>query len=305
MSKMKFLQGVILQVTHDGIQLYHAVRYGRTCCKGHTLAASDFIKILAFCKHIRGFLCIGLSNTSDIPHFCVEEHIFIEMAFVHKQAVNTKLFKCNHIVLAALVVQLLKFCLQGFLCFFHLLDRETFAIVLCFCFCNRKGNVLNLLLNHGLLPFRGKRNPFKLRMPDNDGIIIARGDTGTELLSVGWLEILFRCHQHIGIRIQPQEIRAPLFRQVIRHNVEILLCQTQTAAFHAGSDHLEGLACTNTMRQQRIIAIQDMRHCIFLMRHQADFRGHAHKLDVTAIVFTGTNRIEPLIVDLAKFLSAV
>ena len=142
-------------------------------------------------------------------------------------------------------------------------------------------------------------------MSDNDSIIIARSNPGTELFPVGWLEVLFRCYKHIGIRIQPQEIRAPLLCQVVRHNVEILLCQTQTAAFHAGSDHLEGLACTNTMRQQRIIAIQDMRHCIFLVRHQADFRGHAHKLDVAAIVFTGANRIEPLIVDLAKFLSAV
>ena len=302
---MKFLQGVILQVAHNGIQLYHAVRYRRTCCKGHTLAASDFIEILTFCKHIRGLLCIGLSNTSDVPHFCVEEHIFIEMALVYKQAVNTKLLKCDYIILAALVVQLLEFCLQGFLRFLHLLDRETLAIVLCLCFCNRKGDVLNLPLDHGFLPFRGKRNPLKLRMPDNDSIIIARGNPGTELLSVGWLEILFRCHQHIGIRIQPQEVCTPLFRQMVRHNIKILLRQTQTAAFHAGSDHLEGLASTHTMRQQRIIAIQDMRHCIFLVRHQADFRGHAHELDVTAIVFTGTNRIEPLIVDLAKFLSAV
>ena len=142
-------------------------------------------------------------------------------------------------------------------------------------------------------------------MSDNDCIIIARSNPGTELFPVGWLKILFRCHQHIGIRIQPQEIRAPLLCQMVRHNVEILLCQTQTAAFHAGSDHLEGLARTNTMRQQRIIAIQDMRHCIFLVRHQPDFWGHAHKLNMTAIVFTGTNRIEPLIVDLAKFLSAV
>ena len=142
-------------------------------------------------------------------------------------------------------------------------------------------------------------------MPDDDSIVITCGDSRTELFPVGWLKIFFRCHQHIGIRIQPQEIRAPLLRQMVRHNIKILLRQTQTAAFHAGSDHLEGLASTHTMRQQRIIAIQDMRHCIFLVRHQADFRGHAHELDVTAIVFTGTNRIEPLIVDLAKFLSAV
>ena len=33
------------------------------------------------------------------------------MALIHKQAVNTKLLKCNHIVLAALVVQLLELCL--------------------------------------------------------------------------------------------------------------------------------------------------------------------------------------------------
>ena len=145
------------------------------------------------------------------------------MALVYKQAVNTKLLKCDYIILAALVVQLLEFCLQGFLRFLHLLDRETLAIVLCLCFCNRKGDVLNLPLDHGFLPFRGKRNPLKLRMPDDDSIVITCGDSGTELFPVGWLKILFRCHQHIGIRIQPQEIRAPLLRQMVRHNIKILL----------------------------------------------------------------------------------
>ena len=142
-------------------------------------------------------------------------------------------------------------------------------------------------------------------MTDHDGIVIAGCDTGAELLSIAGFKILFRCHQHIRIVIEPQEICAPLLREVIRYNIEILLRQAQPAALHAGSNHLEGLACAHTMGQQRIVTVQNVRHGIFLMRHQRDFRSHALKTNMTAIVLTGTNRIENPIIGRTQILAAV
>ena len=142
-------------------------------------------------------------------------------------------------------------------------------------------------------------------MTDHDGIVIAGCNAGAELLTIAGFKILLRCHQHIRIGIKPQEICAPLLCEVVRHHIEIFLRQAQPAALHAGSNHLEGLACTHAMRQQRIVAVQNVRHSIFLVRHQRDFRGHALKADVTAIVLTRTNRIENPIVGRTQILPAV
>ena len=142
-------------------------------------------------------------------------------------------------------------------------------------------------------------------MTDHDGIVIAGCDTGAELLSIAGFKVLFCCHQHIGIGIEPQEVCAPLLCEVVRHHIEVFLRQAQSAAFHAGSDHLEGLARTHAMRQQRIVAVQNVRHRIFLVRHQRDFRGHALETNMTAIVLTGTNRIENPVIGRTQILAAV
>ena len=142
-------------------------------------------------------------------------------------------------------------------------------------------------------------------MTDHDGIVITRCNPGAKLLAIARLKVLFRCHQHIRIGIEPQEVCAPLLCEVVRHHIEIFLRQAQPAALHAGSNHLEGLACAHAMRQQRIVAVENVRHRIFLVRHQGDFRGHALKTDVTAIVLTGTNRIENPIIGRTQILTAV
>ena len=59
------------------------------------------------------------------------------------------------------------------------------------------------------------------------------------------------------------------------------------------------------MRQQRIVAVQNVRYRIFLVRHQRDFRGHALKANVTAIVLTGTNRIENPVIGRTQILAAI
>ena len=78
-AQSHLLQGVILEIPHNGVQLHHRVADRGSGCKGHALATCQFVQVLTLCKHIAGLLCIGLGDTCDISHFCVEEHIFIEM----------------------------------------------------------------------------------------------------------------------------------------------------------------------------------------------------------------------------------
>ena len=221
-AQSHLLQGIILEIPHNSVQFHHRIADRGSGCKGHALSACQFVQILTLCKHIAGFLGIGLGDTCDVPHFCVEEHIFIEMRLVHKQTVNTQFLKCNYIILSRLVVQLLQLCFQCFLCFFHLLDRET-AAILTPGIGQSQCNIVDLTLYNGFLPFWRKRHSFKLRMTNHNGIVIAGCNTGTELFAIAGFKVLFRCHQHIRIGIEPQEVCAPLLCEVVWHHIEVFL----------------------------------------------------------------------------------
>ena len=58
------------------------------------------------------------------------------------------------------------------------------------------------------------------------------------------------------------------------------------------------------MRQQDIVAVQHMSNGVQLVRAKGDFRVHARKFQVTAIVLAGTQRIELFIVDGNQSLAA-
>ena len=123
------------------------------------------------------------------------------MALVHKQPVNAKLFKSNHIIFSCLVIQFFQFCFQCFLCLFHLLDR---ILLSCFLFCrlNRKSNICNLILQQCNLSFSGKWNFLELAVCNDNCIIITSCDSGTKPFSVCRFKIFLRCHQNICSRIQ-------------------------------------------------------------------------------------------------------
>ena len=95
----------------------------------------------------------------------------------------------------------MQLCFQRFLCFLHLLDRKT-AAILTPGICQSQRNVIDLTLDNSLLPFRGERHTLKLRMTNHDGIVIAGCNAGAELLTIAGFKVLFRCHQYIGIRIE-------------------------------------------------------------------------------------------------------
>ena len=73
---------------------------------------------------------------------------------------------------------------------------------------------INLLLNDALLPFKGQRDALKLRMADDDGIIVTGGDAGAEFFTVGSLKVLAPCYQKFCVRVEVQKLRSPLLRQM-------------------------------------------------------------------------------------------
>ena len=97
-------------------------------------------------------------------------------------------------------------------------------------------------MQHPLLPLFGDRDTLKLTVADDNSVIVAGGNTGAELLAVSRLEVLFGNGEDIGRGVQTQELRRPLFDQVIGHHKHGLVAKAEALALHRRRDHLKGLA---------------------------------------------------------------
>ena len=105
MIQVLFLQGIMLEIAHHGVQLGHTIADRRTCSEYHAFAAGDLIEITALHEHIRRFLCIGGGKSGNIPHFCVEKQVLVIVCLIYIQSVNAQLLKGNHIILAGIILQ--------------------------------------------------------------------------------------------------------------------------------------------------------------------------------------------------------
>ena len=83
---------------------------------------------------------------------------------------------------------------------------------------------------------------------------------------------------------------------MIRNDKHGFLAQSQPFCLHSRSGHLESLTGTHFVGQQRIAAVQHMSNGILLVFPQPDFRIHAAKADVGAIVLTRTGTVEQLVI---------
>ena len=126
------------------------------------------------------------------------------MALVYENAVNAQLLKGHHIVLAALVVKLGQSGFQRFSGTLHLFNGIILRMVP-LGFPNAIQNAVDLPPQDGLLPLAGHGDFLKLRVSDDDGIIIAGGNPGAELLPVLGFKILFGGNQNIGgwVELEP------------------------------------------------------------------------------------------------------
>ena len=142
-------------------------------------------------------------------------------------------------------------------------------------------------------------------MSHDDGIIVAGGDPGAELLTVVGLKVLFRGDKDVGGRIEPQKLRRPLLSQMIRHNKEGFLAQPQTLTLHGGSHHFKGFARAYFVRQQRIAAVHHMGNGVQLMLPQGNGRVHAAKNNMAAVILAGAGGVHFLVVLAHQSLTAL
>ena len=155
---------------------------------------------------------------------------------------------------------------------------------------------INLLLNDALLPLKGQRNALKLRMANDDGIVVPGGDAGAELFAIGGFKVLAPCHQQFGVGVEVQELRSPLLCQMVGHHKEGFLAQPQPFCFHGRCRHFVGLARTDFVCKQRVTAIKHMSDGISLVFPEGDLRVHADKMDVASVILTGADRVEQFVV---------
>ena len=200
-----------------------------------------------------------------------------------------------------MVVQLVQLILQPRAGLFHLLDGEVLRLVR-LRLTDALDDLVHLLLQNGPLPLDTDGYLLELTVPDDDGIVVAGGDASAEAFAVLCLKILFRGHQHIGGRIELQELAGPLLGQVVRHHKERFLAQPQPLGFHRRRHHLERLPCPHYVCKQRVAAIEDVGDGVHLMLPQGDLRIHAGKGDVAAVVFPWAVAVEQDVVRLADLL---
>ena len=55
-GQLFLLEGAVLEVAHDRVQLGHGITHGRTCGEHHATSAGDLVQIAALAEHIAGFL---------------------------------------------------------------------------------------------------------------------------------------------------------------------------------------------------------------------------------------------------------
>ena len=190
-------KGIVLQVPLNGVKLDHRIGDRRSCRKHCPTPSGQLVQVPAFHKEVAGLHCFGLSNAAYIPHFCKEKQVLVVVTFIDKESINTQLLKGHGIILFGLVVELIELLLDRFLCAFQLFYREVISTVL-FQFRNALRYLIKLLFKDRPLPFNAHRDFFKLAVTDDDGIIIAGGNSAAELFAVLGFKVFLRCHQNIG-----------------------------------------------------------------------------------------------------------
>ena len=154
-------QRAILQILLHRVHLYHAVADWGACGKHNTASSGQLVQIAAFHIEIRAFLCLGLADTTDVPHFRKCGKVFVVVRLVNEQPVYAELFKGNDVILSGLVVELIELLLYGLLGALQLLDGEVVASVL-FELSNTFHHLVHLLFQKHSLPLQRHGDFFKL-----------------------------------------------------------------------------------------------------------------------------------------------
>ena len=91
-------------------------------------------------------------------------------------------------------------------------------------------------------------------MGHDDAVPLARGDLGGQELAFLLGQILLAGDQQLGVGVELIELTGELLQHVVGHDIERLADQPGLLHLHAGGDHLKGLARTDGVGQQGVVA---------------------------------------------------
>ena len=113
----------------------------------------------------------------------------------------------------------------------------------------------------------------------------------------------------LRVRIELQELRAPLLDQVVGNNDHWLIRQAEAVQFHAGCRHLVGLARRRRNAPAACCRFGRAPDRVFLMRVEivvAQERAvHAREGQVRAVIGAQADIVEPVVVEPGKALRAL
>ena len=264
------LQQVRAEIAQHGVHLGHGVRDRRAGREDHAAAAGDFADVAGLHEHIEGAVAVGVRQARDAVHLRGVEEILVGVGFVDEELVDAEFLESDGVVLALAVGALFELGGEALLGFFQFLHDAAVVALLVLGVENGVLELLKLVVDEAVEELVGDRQKLERAVRDDDGVVIAGRDARHGALAVAGREMILAGDEELGLRIELQEFRAPLFDQMIGHDEHGLLGQTQAAQFHGGGRHGPGLSCADDMGEQRAAALQDAPDRVLLVGS----RGH-------------------------------
>ena len=260
------------------------------------MPAGQLVHVHALHIHVAGLLAFGLGDTGHAGHLGSDHCVFEVVRLVHHQAVHAQLLKGDDVILAALVVELVQLPLQLLFHALHLLDGKILGALglQCSGLCHY---IVDLLLQVHLLPFIGKRYLFKLTVPDHDNVKVAGSNSGTKFFAIGLFKIRLTRYQNFRVGVKQQRLGGHLLGQMVGHYDQRFIAKTQALLLHSAGNHLERFPSPYLMCQQYVVAVQHMGNGVALVWPQRNFRVHAGKAQITAVVFPRADAVEFAVVE--------
>ena len=88
MAKAEFLKRIVLEISHDGIELDHRIADRRSGSKGDPFSTRNLVHVLALHKHVRTFLRVSLCDASHVSHFGIKKQVLVIVAFINKEPIH-------------------------------------------------------------------------------------------------------------------------------------------------------------------------------------------------------------------------
>ena len=174
-------------------------------------------------------------------------------------------------------------------------DYEMFAIAALY-LVDTLGDFVDLLLNVASLPLQADGNLLKLRVTNDDGVVVSGGDSGAELLAFGRLKVPPGGDQNVGGGVETKKLRGRLLGKVIGNHKDRLGTQAQPLGLHGGGNHLKGLAGPDLVSQERIAAVEDVGDGVELVGLERDFGVDAREDDVAAVILPWADVVHLLVI---------